>query len=186
MILIIDNYDSFTYNLAQQIGALGRDVRVVTHDAVALDEIGRMKPEKIIISPGPKDPKDSGISLDVIKHFHKQLPILGVCLGHQCIGQAFGVEVIHAPEVVHGRTSEISHNGSGLFAGLPNPFSAARYHSLVIDRVPEGFELSAWTADDIIMAIRHKDYPLYGIQFHPESFMTEAGDKLMRNFLYEN
>jgi len=185
MILIIDNYDSFTYNLAQQIQTLGHEVRVVTHDTVTVQDIEKLQPQKIIISPGPKDPDSSGVSLAVIEHFYTRLPILGVCLGHQCIGQLFGAKVIHAPEVVHGATSDVHHTGTGLFDGVPQPFRAARYHSLAIDRVPDGFELAAWTPDKTIMGIRHTKHPLYGIQFHPESFMTEAGDTLMRNFLHE-
>ncbi len=183
MILLIDNYDSFTYNLYQLIGELGFDVVVKKHDEITIQEIESLKPEKIVISPGPKRPEDAGISMDTIKNFYKSIPILGVCLGHQCIGQLFGVNVIHAKDVLHGKTSKVSHDGKGMFEGIKNPFAAARYHSLAIEKVPEGFELRAWTEDKEIMAIQHKEYPLYGIQFHPESFMTEDGTRLMRNFL---
>lgn len=185
MILIIDNYDSFTYNLAQQIQTLGHEVRVVTHDTVTLQDIEQLKPNKLIISPGPKDPRSSGISLAAIEHFYKRLPVLGVCLGHQCIGQLFGARVVHASEVVHGATSAVQHTGTGLFKGMPQPFQAARYHSLAIDHVPDGFELTAWATDKSIMGIQHTTHSLYGIQFHPESFMTQAGTILMRNFLNE-
>jgi anthranilate synthase/aminodeoxychorismate synthase-like glutamine amidotransferase len=183
MILLIDNYDSFTYNLYQLIGELGFDVVVKKHDEISIDEIELLKPDKIIISPGPKRPEDAGVSMEVIKHFYKTIPILGVCLGHQCIGQLFGVNVVHAKEVLHGKTSEVSHNGKGVFEGIKNPFEVARYHSLAIEKVPEQFDLRAWTKDEEIMAIQHKEYPLHGIQFHPESFMTEDGAKLMKNFL---
>src|SRR3989338_4274551 len=194
MILLIDNYDSFTYNLYQLIGELGFDVIVKKHDGISILEIESIKPEKIVISsglfgpgekivisPGPKRPEDAGVSMDVIKYFYKTIPILGVCLGHQCIGQLFGVKIIHAKEVLHGKTSEVSHDGRGMFEGIKNPFSVARYHSLAIEKVPEEFDLRAWTEDKEIMAIQHKTYPLYGIQFHPESFMTENGTKLMKD-----
>ncbi len=183
MILLIDNYDSFTYNLYQLIGELGFEVVVKKHDEITLEEIRLLKPEKIIISPGPKRPEDAGISMEAIKSFYKVIPILGVCLGHQCIGQLFGVHVVHAKSVLHGKTSQISHDGKGIFEGVKNPFAAARYHSLAIEKVPEGFELRAWAEDNEIMSIQHKQYPLYGIQFHPESFMTEDGKKLVKNFL---
>ncbi|HDY73214.1 MAG TPA: aminodeoxychorismate/anthranilate synthase component II [Candidatus Jorgensenbacteria bacterium] len=183
MILLIDNYDSFTYNLCQLIGRLGFDVVVKKHDEITLEEIEVLKPERIIISPGPKRPEDAGVSMDVINHFYKTIPILGVCLGHQCIGQLFGTKVVHAKEVLHGKTSEVSHGGKGIFEGIKNPFLVARYHSLAIEKVPEEFNLRAWTNDKEIMAIQHKKYSLYGIQFHPESFMTDGGDKLMNNFL---
>lgn len=185
MILLIDNYDSFTYNLSQQIATLGYNVQVVTHDAITVDEIAKLHPEKIVISPGPKSPDHSGICQDVIAAFYKTIPILGVCLGHQCIGQLFGAQVVHAPEIMHGRTSPVHHNAIGLFKGLPSPLTVARYHSLVLDAVPKNFTLTAWTDKAIIMAIKHDTYPLYGIQFHPESFMTEQGNQLMRNFLDE-
>ena len=183
MILLIDNYDSFTYNLYQLIGSLGFDVVVRKHDEITVKEIALLNPEKIVISPGPKRPEDAGISMDVIKSFYKTVPILGVCLGHQCIGQVFGVSVVHAKQVLHGKTSKVAHDGKGIFEGVKNPFSVARYHSLAIEEVPLEFDLRAWAEDKEIMAIQHKEYPLHGIQFHPESFMTEDGAKLMQNFL---
>lgn len=183
MILLIDNYDSFTYNLYQLIGGLGFEVVVKKHDEITIAEIESMSPEKILISPGPKRPEDAGISMDVIEHFYTTIPILGVCLGHQCIGQLFGVRIVHAKEVLHGKTSQVLHDGKGIFAGVKNPLTVARYHSLALEKVPEGFALRAWTDDKEIMAIQHTTYPLYGIQFHPESFMTEDGDRLMQNFL---
>lgn len=183
MILLIDNYDSFTYNLYQLISGLGFSVLVKKHDEITIEEIEALSPDKIVISPGPKRPEDAGISLEVISHFHKTIPILGVCLGHQCIGQKFGVKVVHAKEVLHGKTSLINHNNSGLFNNVSNPMLVARYHSLVIEKVPEDFILSACTDKNEIMAIQHKVFPLYGIQFHPESFMTKDGDKILMNFL---
>ena len=186
MILIIDNYDSFTYNLYQQIESLGQKVVVYKNDKITIKEIEKLKPEKILISPGPKNPDDSGISIDVIKTFYKKIPILGVCLGHQCIGQLFGSKVIHAEKVFHGKTSNLYHTGENLFKNIANPFLAARYHSLIIDKVPHDFKITAWTKKKEIMAIKHNKYPLYGIQFHPESFLTKEGSKLMNNFLNEN
>ncbi len=185
MILLIDNYDSFTYNLYQQIASLKKKVLVVKNDEISLNKIKKLAPEKIVISPGPKTPNDSGISMDVVKKFYKKIPILGVCLGHQCIGQAFGSKIIHAKNVLHGKTSKIFHNKDFLFKKIKNPFLAARYHSLVINEVPKNFTLTAWTTDNEIMGIKHKKYPIFGVQFHPESFLTEEGDKLMHNFLYE-
>lgn len=185
MILLIDNYDSFTYNLYQQIAMLGHDVQVVTHDAITIAAIATLQPEKIIISPGPKSPDHSGACLDVIAAFYKTIPILGVCLGHQCIGQLFGARVVRAPQAVHGKTSPVRHDGRGIFKGLPSPLIVARYHSLVVATVPKEFTRTAWTDDGVIMAMQHERYPLYGIQFHPESFMTEHGSQLMRNFLHE-
>ncbi len=183
MILIIDNYDSFTYNLDQQIRSLGEKTKVVFHDEISLSEIEKLKPSKIVISPGPKRPEDSGISPKVIEKFHTKLPILGVCLGHQCIGQIFGSKVIHAKEVLHGKTSKVLHTENKLFAGIKNPMIVARYHSLVIDKVPKDFHLTAWDEKNEIMGIHHQEYPLFGVQFHPESFLTEEGEKLMQNFL---
>lgn len=182
-VLLIDNYDSFTYNLSQQISSLGADIRVIRHDELTIDEITALRPKRIVISPGPKKPDDAGISLAVIKRFYKEIPVLGVCLGHQCIGQLFGAKVVHAPAVVHGQTSDVHHTGIGLFKGVGNPFKAARYHSLALDTVPDGFVMDAWTDDHTIMAIRHQSLPVYGVQFHPESFMTEQGEQIMRNFL---
>lgn len=184
MILLIDNYDSFTYNLYQQISGLGLHVIVKKHDEITIREIQKMSPSKIVISPGPKRPEDSGISLSVIKNFYKKTPILGVCLGHECIGQLFGARINHAKHVLHGKTSQIYHNNTGIFSGLKNPFKAARYHSLIIDKLPDNFQLDAWDENNEIMAISHKKYPLYGVQFHPESFMTSEGNKLMKNFLH--
>lgn len=184
MILLIDNYDSFTYNLYQQIESLGKKTLVLAHDQVTLSQIAKLKPEKIIISPGPKTPKEAGISTAVIKKFYKTIPILGVCLGHECIGAAFGSKVVQAKKILHGKTSEIYHKEDKLFKGLKNPFLAARYHSLILEEIPKDFVLTAWTKDNEIMAIHHEKYPLFGIQFHSESFLTEEGNQLMHNFLY--
>lgn len=183
MILLIDNYDSFTYNLYQQLGSLGAPTTVVSHDRITLKRIEAMNPSGIVISPGPGRPENSGITLSAIKRFYKKIPVLGVCLGHECIGQLFGARVTHARRILHGKTSNIHHNGRGLFTALKKPFKAARYHSLAIDRCPGGFTLSARDSGGEIMAIQHECYPLFGIQFHPESFMTECGDNLMKNFL---
>jgi anthranilate synthase/aminodeoxychorismate synthase-like glutamine amidotransferase len=185
-VILIDNYDSFTYNLYQQLESLGADTKVVAHDKISIKNINSLMPSKIVISPGPGKPEDSGISRDVIESFYKKVPILGVCLGHECIGEIFGAKVVHAKKILHGKTSEIRHNNSGIFKGLKNPFEAARYNSLVIDQTPEDFILTAWDPDNEIMGISHKRYPLHGIQFHPESFMTKYGHKLIRNFLNEN
>ena len=185
MILIIDNYDSFTYNLYQQIEKLGKKTKIYTHDEVTIKEVKKLNPEKIIISPGPKTPSESGISIDVIKNFYKSKAILGVCLGHQCIAKLFNSKVVHAKEIKHGKTSKVYHTEDKLFNGIKNPFNAARYHSLAIKNLPKGFVKTAWTKDNEIMAIHHEKYPLFGIQFHPESFLTEEGDKIMHNFLYE-
>ena len=185
MLLVIDNYDSFTYNLVQYLGELGQQVRVVRNNEVAVDDIERMCPEYIVISPGPCTPNEAGISLDVIHRLAGKIPILGVCLGHQAIGQAFGGKVIRAQEVVHGRTSRVFHDDKGLFAGLPNPFEATRYHSLVVERssLPACLEITAKTWDEEIMGLRHKRLPVEGVQFHPESFLTKVGKDLLRNFL---
>ncbi|MBL4694422.1 aminodeoxychorismate/anthranilate synthase component II [Candidatus Gracilibacteria bacterium] len=179
MILLIDNYDSFTYNLFQQIESLGAKVIVKKHD----EDISKLKPSKIVISPGPGRPEDAGNSMKVIKKFYKSIPILGVCLGHQCIGEIFGSKIIQAQNILHGKTSEIFHTEDKLFHGLTNPVTVARYHSLVIDKTPKDFSLTAWDENDEIMAIHHNKYPLFGIQFHPESFLTTEGNKLMQNFL---
>jgi len=184
MILLIDNYDSFTYNLYQQLCGLGAEVRVVAHDALSAEAIKRMRPERIVLSAGPGRPADSGVCLEVIRRLHPSVPMLGVCLGHECIGEAFGARVVHARRVMHGKTSKIRHNGRGLFRGVPNPFIAARYHSLALERVPQGFEASATADDGEIMAIRHAGLPVFGIQFHPESFMTDAGRRIIKNFLH--
>ncbi|MCX6734974.1 MAG: aminodeoxychorismate/anthranilate synthase component II [Candidatus Peregrinibacteria bacterium] len=185
MILIIDNYDSFTYNLYQQIESLGQKCLVFKNDEITIKKIKELNPEKIIISPGPKRPEDSGISNKVVQKFYTTKPILGVCLGHECIGQIFSSKIVHAKQIMHGKTSKINHTKDTIFKGVKNPFVAARYHSLVIDKTPKEFELIAWTDDNEIMAIKHKKYPLYGVQFHPESFLTTEGNKIMKNFLYE-
>jgi len=185
MLLLIDNYDSFTYNLFQYLSELGEEVWVVRNDRVSLDEIEAKSPQRIVISPGPGTPERAGISNDVIRHFGSRLPILGVCLGHQCIGYSYGARIDRASEIKHGKSSLIHHDGKGLLAGLPNPFPAIRYHSLAVVRktVPDCLEVSAWTEDDTIMGLRHKQYPIEGVQFHPESIMTEVGKDLLKNFL---
>ena len=185
MLLLIDNYDSFTYNLFQYLGEMGEDVVVVRNDKTSIKEIEWLQPQRIVISPGPSTPLNAGICNDVIKHFAPHLPVLGVCLGHQCIGYSYGGRVVQADRIMHGKSSEIQHNGSGVFAGLPSPFSAIRYHSLMLQReeLPECFEITAWTEDGTIMGLRHRRYPLEGIQFHPESFMTQHGKTLLSNFL---
>jgi anthranilate synthase/aminodeoxychorismate synthase-like glutamine amidotransferase len=185
MLLLIDNYDSFTYNLFQYLSELGEEVVVVRNDKTTLEEIERMRPERIVISPGPSTPQNAGISNDVIKHFGPGLPILGVCLGHQCIGYSYGASIGQASEIMHGKSSQIHHNRRGVLAGLPDPFSAIRYHSLMVERegLPDCLEVTAWTDDGTIMGLRHRQHPVEGIQFHPESFMTEAGKDLLKNFL---
>jgi anthranilate synthase component 2 len=185
MILVIDNYDSFTYNLVQYLGELGADLKVCRNDKTSLDEIEEMKPEKIVISPGPCTPKEAGISVALIKHFGERIPILGVCLGHQSIGYAYGGEVVRAPAVMHGKTSMILHTGVGIFRDLQNPFEATRYHSLIVRResLPKTLEITAWTPDDTIMGVRHTTHPVWGVQFHPESILTGEGKRLLKNFL---
>jgi len=185
VILMIDNYDSFTFNLVQYLGILGENIKVRRNDRITLDEIEEMGPEKIVISPGPGRPIDAGISKDLIKRFHKDIPILGVCLGHQSIGEVFGAEVINSGTVVHGKTSEINHDGKTIFTDVDNPFTAARYHSLIIkrDTLPDFLEITAETKDGIVMGVRHRQYPLEGIQFHPESFLTPCGMKILENFI---
>jgi anthranilate synthase/aminodeoxychorismate synthase-like glutamine amidotransferase len=185
MILLIDNYDSFTYNLYHYLGELGADVRVFRNNKITLDEIAALRPEKIVISPGPCTPKEAGISCDAIKRFGARTPILGVCLGHQSIGAAFGGQIIRAPSIMHGKLSEVTHDGQTIFSGLKNPFAAMRYHSLVIDpqRLPADLNVTARTADGVIMAVRHKQFPIEGVQFHPESILAEEGKKLLKNFL---
>jgi anthranilate synthase/aminodeoxychorismate synthase-like glutamine amidotransferase len=184
-ILMIDNYDSFTFNLVQCFGTLGSKIKVFRNDKISLSDIEEIKPSRIVISPGPGRPDDAGISKSLIKHFYKEIPILGVCLGHQCIGEVFGAEIINSGIVVHGKTSLIYHDNKTIFKGLTNPFRAARYHSLIIKKssIPSIFEISATTEDDIVMGIRHKKYRLEGIQFHPESFLTPSGIKILENFL---
>ncbi|HKP87659.1 MAG TPA: aminodeoxychorismate/anthranilate synthase component II [Blastocatellia bacterium] len=185
MILVIDNYDSFTYNLVQYLGELGVEVRVYRNDEVTVDEIREMKPERLLISPGPGTPDTSGITLDVIREFAGKFPILGVCLGHQAIGQAFGGRVIRAPYLMHGKTSEICHDSSTIFRGLPYRFKATRYHSLIVEQesLPDSLEISATTPDRVIMGLRHREFPVEGVQFHPESVMTDHGKMLLQNFL---
>lgn len=182
MILLIDNYDSFTYNLYQAIGSLGYNVKVVTHDEVTVDDVKAFKPDRIVLSPGPKTPKEAGVCVPVIKQLYREIPILGICLGHQCIGEAFGVHVKSATEVMHGHTIDVHHVGGRLFQNISNPFQAARYHSLVIETTPEPLIKTAWDRNGDIMAIEHPEYPLFGVQFHPESFMTTSGKTLLQNF----
>ena len=185
MVIIIDNYDSFTYNLVQQVGAFGTRMEVFRNDKISLDEIEGKRPDHIIISPGPCTPKEAGISNEVIKHFSGKIPILGVCLGHQCIAYSYKAEVIRARRLMHGKTSLITHDGKTIYKGISNPFVATRYHSLIVkeDTLPDCLEVTARADNDEIMGIRHKEYPLEGVQFHPESFLTEEGPKLLKNFL---
>ncbi|WP_373528796.1 aminodeoxychorismate/anthranilate synthase component II [Nostoc sp.] len=192
MIIVIDNYDSFTYNLVQYLGELAAefpvadDIKVFRNDKISIDEIRALKPEAVVISPGPGRPEDAGISLELIEQLGQELPILGVCLGHQSIGQVFGGKIIPAPELMHGKTSQVSHSGVGVFQGLENPLTATRYHSLVIERetCPEVLEITAWVEDHTIMGVRHRNYPhIQGVQFHPESVLTSSGKQLLRNFL---
>ena len=182
---MIDNYDSFTYNLVQYLGELGEDIRVFRNNKITIPEIKMLNPEKIVISPGPCTPREAGISIEVIKHFSGKIPILGVCLGHQSIGAAFGGDIIRAPRLMHGKTSLIYHDGKTVFRGLPRPFEATRYHSLLIKKetLPDCLEISAWTDLDEIMGVRHKEFILEGVQFHPESILTTVGKDLLRNFL---
>ena len=185
MLLLIDNYDSFTYNLYQYLSELGAEVVTVRNDKTTLEEIEELAPEGIIISPGPCTPREAGISIEVIRRFGPELPILGVCLGHQCIGEAYGATVGRAGEIRHGKTSLIQHRGEGVLAGLPQPFEAIRYHSLVVypETLPDGLETTAWTDNGLIMGLRHKEHPVEGVQFHPESIMTPVGKDLLQNFL---
>ncbi len=185
MVLMIDNYDSFTYNLVQYLGELGAELHVHRSKKVTLDKLDALAPERIVISPGPCTPKEAGISNDVIRHFAGQVPILGVCLGHQCIGDVFGGEVVRAERLMHGKTSMIEHDGNELFKNLDNPFEATRYHSLIVKKetLPESLKITAWTALDEIMGLRHKTLPIWGVQFHPESILTTAGKDLLQNFL---
>jgi len=185
MLLLIDNYDSFTYNLFQYLSELGEEVQVARNDKVSLDEIEKRAPQSIVISPGPGTPRQAGISNEVIRKFEGRIPILGVCLGHQCVGYSYGARVDRAGEIKHGKSSLIYHDGKGLFNGLPNPFSAIRYHSLAVmpDSLPDCLEITAWTSNNMIMGLRHRQLPIEGVQFHPESIMTEVGKDLLRNFL---
>jgi len=185
MLLLIDNYDSFTYNLFQYLSEMGEEVTVFRNDKITIEEMERLSPQRIVISPGPGTPEYTGICNDVIRHFGNKLPILGVCLGHQCIGYSYGAKVGHTSEIMHGKSSVIHHDGRGILAGLPNPFPAIRYHSLAVVRetLPQCLEVSAWTSDGIIMGLRHRQFPTEGVQFHPESIMTEVGKDLLRNFI---
>ena len=188
MLLMIDNYDSFTYNLVQYLGELGEDVRVYRNDQITVPEIEKLKPDHIVISPGPCTPNEAGVSVETIQKLGGRFPILGVCLGHQSIGQAYGGKIVRAKQLMHGKASMIHHANKGVFTGLPNPFEATRYHSLVIERasLPDVLEITAWTDDGEIMGARHKTLPVEGVQFHPESILTQHGHKLLRNFLTQN
>src|SRR6185436_16775324 len=185
MLLMIDNYDSFTYNLVQYLGELGEEVKVVRNDELTVEEIASLRPTRIVLSPGPCTPNEAGVSLELIRRLAGEVPILGVCLGHQAIGQAFGGRVVHARTLMHGKTSPIHHNGEGVFKGLPSPYTATRYHSLAIERdsCPGELEVTAWTEDGEIMGVRHRSLPVEGVQFHPESILTQHGHALLRNFL---
>jgi anthranilate synthase component 2 len=185
MLLMIDNYDSFTYNLVQYFAELGADVLVYRNDEITVEQIEKLNPQHLVVSPGPCTPNEAGISVAAIKHFAGKVPLLGVCLGHQSIGQAFGGRIIHAKTLMHGKTSQIRHNGNSVFTGLPSPFTATRYHSLVIERetLPDCLEVTAWTDDGEIMGVRHKTLAVHGVQFHPESILTEYGHDMLRNFL---
>ena len=185
MMLMIDNYDSFTYNLVQYFGELGAELVVHRNDKITLGEIERLAPDRIVISPGPRTPREAGISCDLIRYFAGKVPILGVCLGHQCIGDVFGGDVVRADRLMHGKTSMIEHNGREIFAGVQNPFEATRYHSLIVaeDSMPDCLQITAWTGEGEVMGLRHKDYPIWGVQFHPESILTLEGKKMLGNFL---
>jgi anthranilate synthase/aminodeoxychorismate synthase-like glutamine amidotransferase len=184
MVIVIDNYDSFTYNLVQYLGELGQEVQVYRNDQITIEALQALKPDHIVISPGPGDPNDGGISLEVLRVFGPTTPILGVCLGHQCIGQAYGGEVVRAPRLMHGKTSPVYHQGNGLFSGVPSPFQATRYHSLIVQEpIPDLLEVTAFTSQGEVMAVRHKEYPTVGVQFHPESILTEHGHRILQNFL---
>lgn len=185
MIFVLDNYDSFTYNLVQMLGALGATIEVRRNDQTTVEEIARMRPEAIVLSPGPGRPEDAGILVQTIQHFAGKLPLLGVCLGHQAMGLVFGGKVVSAPSLVHGKATQVSHDGRTIFAGLPNPFDAGRYHSLVVapDSIPPSMKVSARTSDGIVMGMRHRKMPVEGVQFHPESILTPAGELLLKNFL---
>jgi len=184
MIIVIDNYDSFTYNLVQYLGELGQEIGVFRNDEVTVEEIREMKPDHILISPGPGTPDDGGVSNEVIRELGTAVPILGVCLGHQCIGQAYGGKVARAPRLMHGKTSRVYHQGNGLFFGVPSPFLATRYHSLIVEEpLPDCLQVTAFTRDGEVMALRHKEHPVAGVQFHPESILTEHGRRILQNFL---
>lgn len=185
MLVMIDNYDSFTYNLVQYLGELGEEVRTFRNDEISLQEIEGMRPDRIMLSPGPCTPNQAGISLSLIEHFKGRIPLMGVCLGHQCIGQSFGGKIVHAKSIMHGKTSRIRHTDNGVFKGIANPFTVTRYHSLVIEKetLPACLEVTAWTDDNEIMGVRHKELAIEGVQFHPESILTEHGHALLKNFL---
>lgn len=184
MIAVIDNYDSFTYNLVQYLGELGADLQVFRNDAVTIDQLAALRPDQIVISPGPGDPSDGGISNEAIRCFTDKVPILGVCLGHQCMGAVFGGVVKRAPKLMHGKTSQIYHDGQGIFDGLPSPFDATRYHSLIVEEpLPDCLEVAAFTIDGEVMSLRHRSHPTFGVQFHPESILTQHGKQLLKNFL---
>jgi len=185
MILVIDNYDSFTYNLVQYLGELGAEMRVFRNDEITVEQAVALNPEKVLVSPGPCTPKEAGISCDIIREFGSRLPVFGVCLGHQSIGDVYGGKVIRADRLMHGKTSPMIHEGESVFKGLPNPFDATRYHSLIVEResLPDCLKITAWTAEGEIMGVQHKEHPVHGVQFHPESILTVEGKKLMQNFL---
>ncbi len=185
MLLILDNYDSFTYNLVQYFGELGAEMKISRNDALTVDDVKALKPDRICISPGPRTPDEAGISCELIRELGATTPILGVCLGHQSIGQVYGGEVVRADRLMHGKTSPIHHHGTSVFAGLPNPFEATRYHSLIVKRetLPDCLEITAWTEEGEIMGLRHKEYPVHGVQFHPESILTQDGKRILENFL---
>ncbi len=185
MILVIDNYDSFTYNLVQYLGEMGQELTIVRHDAITIPQIQKLKPRQIVISPGPGNPKEAGISMEVIRQLGASIPILGVCLGHQCIGEVYGGKVVRASRLMHGKTSLIHHEGKGLFKGLDNPFVATRYHSLLVERksLPKELVITAQTKEKEIMALSHRAFPVYGVQFHPESILTQGGKQILKNFL---
>jgi anthranilate synthase/aminodeoxychorismate synthase-like glutamine amidotransferase len=184
MLVVIDNYDSFTYNLVQYLGELGADPRVFRNDQVTIAELEALSPKQLVISPGPGEPHDGGISNEALRRFGPAIPVLGVCLGHQCIGHVYGAKVSRAPRLMHGKTSAVYHNGRGLFSGVPNPFQATRYHSLIVEEsLPDCLQVTAFTREGEIMALQHKDYPVAGVQFHPESILTEHGKRILRNFL---
>lgn len=187
MILMIDNYDSFTYNLVQYLGALGQNIKVFRNDKITIEKIKKLKPERIVISPGPGRPQDAGISCELIKEFAAKIPILGVCLGHQAIGYVYGGRIIRAKRLMHGKTSWIYHNQKTIFQAIPSPFEATRYHSLIVEKktLPRCLEIIAWTKEKEIMGLKHKEYPLWGVQFHPESILTKAGKDILRNFLMQ-
>ncbi|MBP7687881.1 MAG: aminodeoxychorismate/anthranilate synthase component II [Thermoflexales bacterium] len=184
MIAVIDNYDSFTYNLVQYLGELGADIKVFRNDQISLEQLASLSPTHLVISPGPGDPNDGGISNEAIRYFTGKIPVLGVCLGHQCLGAVYGGVVKRAPKLMHGKTSPIYHQGKGIFDGLPSPFDATRYHSLMVDEpVPDCLEVTAFTSDGIVMGLKHKEHPTFGVQFHPESILTKHGKHLLKNFL---